>query len=187
MIHDFWTRVWRESSIDVQEAAASLRRQFGQDRSRLQWAPLPLEVLEQAVKKAKGKGSGGADGWDCDELKFLPTAAVKCFHDLALRWAETTGTLPHQLVQARQVPLTVMTVWWRANASAWVHSKQMSEWTSPTLTPGCVMEKALKAPKLRLTGSKRSMLSMVVSSALSTLVKPLTEFTPNSCLLRSLD
>ena len=68
-----------ESSIDVQEAAASLRRQFGQDRSRLQWAPLPLEVLEQAVKKAKGKGSGGADGWDCDELKFLPTAAVKCF------------------------------------------------------------------------------------------------------------
>ena len=146
MIHDYWTGVWNENSIDIQEAAASLCSQFGEDRSGVQWTQLPLGALEQAVKQAKG--SGGADGWDGDEIRFLPKPAVKCFHEITLRWT-TAGSLPKQLLQARQVtmpkpdkieegnrlhvsgtrPLTVMSVWWRAYASAWVHSEQMAEWT----------------------------------------------------------
>ena len=164
MIHDFWTSIWKESNIDVQEAAANLRRQFGQDRRQLQWTPLSLEALEQSVRKAKG--SGGADGWDGDELRFTPPAAVKCFHDLVLQWAEM-GTLPPQLLQARQVtmpkpdkieegsrlhvsgtrPLTVMSVWWRAYASAWVHCKQMSEWTSANLDSRVCYGKGSESPE----------------------------------------
>ena len=41
----------------------------------MQWTQLPLGALEQAVKQAKG--SGGADGWDGDEIQFLPKCAVK--------------------------------------------------------------------------------------------------------------
>ena len=50
----------------------------------MQWTQLPLGALEQAVKQAKG--SGGADGWDGDEIRFLPKCAVKCFHEITLRW-----------------------------------------------------------------------------------------------------
>ncbi|CAE7233748.1 Pol [Symbiodinium natans] len=165
MIHDFWSSVWKESgSVNTDEAAANLCKQFGEDQSKLVWDALPLDALTQAVKKAKG--SAGADGWDGDELRYVPNQAIGCYHELVLRWT-LAGQLPLQMLQARQAtvpkpdkiekgnrlpvggtrPLTVMSVWWRAFASAWVHSPQMAAWTSANLDPRVCYGKGSDSPE----------------------------------------
>ena len=76
--------------------------QTGPGEAPLQFRSPTFQDLKSAVQRAKG--SPGPDGWHAEEIRNLPEECLEVYFLCVCRW-QSTGTLPVQLQEARQVSL----------------------------------------------------------------------------------
>ena len=128
--------------------------QTGPGEAPLQFRSPTFQDLKSAVQRAKG--SPGPDGWHAEEIRNLPQVCLEVYFLCVCRW-QSTGTLPVQLQEARQVslpkahkrssngtievknlrPITVMSSFWRIWAAMWLQSAALQTWRQQYI-PACV-------------------------------------------------
>ena len=117
-----------------------------QQQLQLDWQPPDLRTFSQALWDANG--AAGCDSWSSQETKHMPLDAVRHLHKLTLRWY-AAKKVPQQLTYGRQVtvpkthkvaegmlqaehtrPITVLSIYWRAWASAWTRTTAMKQFAA---------------------------------------------------------
>ena len=161
MIRKHWAQVQRDqarcSKHTSEEVAETLLQGFGKSLVKEQssphsWAEPTVAHLTSAVRRSSG--SAGPDSWTGDELSNAPDACICLFHRLSQRWG-VAAQVPTQLEEGRQVnlpkphkvydaayikaadtrPITVLSVWWRAYATAWATSPSLKQWLAKQVAP----------------------------------------------------
>lgn len=147
-IAQFWHDFWEEhpnKQLDHQAAGQNLAHTIQQARGHqaVNWQPPTLQEFCQAAKAVKG--AAGPDHWSSSEIRNLPTDCHMLMGRLFLRFLDT-GCLPQQLKESRQVnlpkpgkiqnhqidvaqtrPISVMSVFWRLFASAWINTASLQQ------------------------------------------------------------
>ena len=146
--------MWEDRPHTCQEVAEVLLQGFpASRRPGHTWDPLTKEELAYAVRHCKG--SAGTDQWDSTEVKYIPEPALELFFVLTQRWM-IAKSLPRQLREVHQVnlpkdnkmmksdftlevastrPISVLSIWWRAFASAVARSRSLRDSCDDTLHP----------------------------------------------------
>ena len=148
-IHKHWQQIWEDQTeLDPAATATAMMESFGdlQQQQQLDWQPPDFATFAQALWKANG--AAGCDSWSSQETTHMPLEAVRHLHKLTLRWHEahkvpTTltygrqATLPktHKISQGLLAaqdtrPITVLSIYWRAWASAWTQTAACREFAS---------------------------------------------------------
>lgn len=144
MLFDHWQQVWsNQPALDVPQAAIELAHHFPAHGTPQPWNPPDLATFSKALLSSRG--AAGTDSWSSDETKFLPVEIAQHVHQLTLRWHAASQVpsnfafgrqcnLPktHKIIQgclavSQTRPITVLSIWWRAYASAWCRTPQFAQ------------------------------------------------------------
>eukprot|EP00438_Fugacium_kawagutii_P024002 Skav207430 [mRNA] locus=scaffold1798:50686:54459:+ [translate_table: standard] len=144
MLFDHWQHVWHNQPVlNVPQAATELAQHFPAHGTPQPWSPPDLATFSKALLNSRG--AAGTDSWSGDETKFLPVEVVQHVYQLTLRWHAASQVpsnfafgrqcnLPktHKIVQgclpvSQTRPITVLSIWWRAYASAWCQTPQFAQ------------------------------------------------------------
>lgn len=149
---NYWFRVENRTPLDPDSTAQFLAENFGQTNPLT--LPPAFQSLWQQVRQAKS--SAGPDGWNGEELKYLPVAAIQIWAKLSESWLHFGATpRPRQFRQIRQVrlpkankidenhnlhitgirPVSVCSCSWRIWSSSSVKSEPVSTWAQEHLDP----------------------------------------------------
>lgn len=156
----YWKDIWNDQSWSQPEAysiAADLALTFldssphflsacGDDDVRPSDATFHKQVFGS-------RGAGGLDGWQCDELRTLPSAALHEMWDTMQDW-ETYTLVPSCLLDIRVAmipkphkvidacialcdlrPVSILPVPWRIWSRTWLQSMALQEWMAHYLPP----------------------------------------------------
>jgi len=138
---------------------ATLTKEFKEVEAELKtlgdWQEPTLEELTKVCRHADG--SAGTDGWQGQELKHLPAAAIQQFRAITHGWL-IAGKAPGPLKEVRQVnlqkpakvtkeltletsgtrPICVESVWWRVYMTTWTTSTLLARWRQIAIPPEVV-------------------------------------------------
>ena len=149
-IASHWSGVFAEGRRPAQEVAANLCASApAREQAQWQW-PQPKQLRRALAETAP---TGGAGNWQPCELRYLPDEPLERWLFLARQWA-LQGSVPKQLsfsvqsnlvkpkkVQQGQLhakhtrPITVMSVFWRALASAMIKQDCVRDWCCQAFHP----------------------------------------------------
>ena len=148
-LYDYWGKLWsnqqwshEETPGKVQKLVDKLRRPI--ENLRIGKGRPTLEIFRKQMGSIKG--CAGIDGWEAEELKVVAAshAAAQSIWRAMERW-EAFVTVPSSLQHCKLVhipkkekrvltpsqfrPIAIMSAFWRAWSSSWMHSKWIHLWT----------------------------------------------------------
>ena len=147
LIHQHWQEVWTEDcTFSAEQRARTLISTFPQSPRISPWPVPSCATFVKAVKK--NHGAAGADSWAGYETAHMPLHAVQLLYQICLRWHHSEQ-IPSAFAVGRQVnipkahkikegrieakntrPITILSIFWRAWASAWIHSPKMMQFAA---------------------------------------------------------